>query len=682
MLDFVPAGQQDAAYATRVNSFSWETFYDKLGGGAFLEAMKKIIRDQYDYILIDSRTGVSDTSGICTVQMPDTVVVCFTLNNQSIKGASSVARSIVAQRTDSTGKSRVRILPVATRVDTFEKRKLDRRRAFAKTAFGSFLEHLPPSYWNDIEIPYWSFYAYEECLAAFGDEPGAPNSLLKSFEGIASHVSNGEVRELLPPPIEERERVLAAFEEIPLLEEPKQLELHVAPAGLVTAHDLYLSAHYLEDGEASTLSSLLEGRRLHDVTTGRSAMHDENWADAVRNLLRNSRAFAFCEGRYGLSSWQKREIAFALEHQRVEAEAGRIFPVIPVLLPQSSPSPDDGSWLYAQALDLRRRIDDSPVLDAFARSLLGNELRAQPEAFNPWKGSAGYGEKDAPLFFGWDDEVRALTKLASKSSLLFLSGSSASGKTSLINAGLIPVLRRQAPPDPTWEIVRFRPQSNPYQSLVRELVSLWSLESNETGRALEITGLVSRIASGGAPLYSVLNLAFDRPPRTSRLMIVLDHAEDVFLRTPKELWRPFFQNLHAATEKTPTTVLIAIRPEWENTLREVMPAWTWLLRSPFRIQPASEERLKGIIARAAAFAGRTDLVPAMNEIAMREKDEPGGLAIASRALHEFWTTGSAPSPERLYADKLDSYLSELPELQRLTLLSTLARLIEVPQNAA
>ena len=93
MLDFVPAGQQDAAYATRVNSFSWETFYDKLGGGAFLEAMKKIIRDQYDYILIDSRTGVSDTSGICTVQMPDTVVVCFTLNNQSIKGACG--RSLV-----------------------------------------------------------------------------------------------------------------------------------------------------------------------------------------------------------------------------------------------------------------------------------------------------------------------------------------------------------------------------------------------------------------------------------------------------------------------------------------------------------------------------------------------------------------------------------------------------------
>ena len=47
------------------------------------------MRRRYHYILIDSRTGVSDTSGICTVQMPDLLVVCFTYNNQSIEGADA-----------------------------------------------------------------------------------------------------------------------------------------------------------------------------------------------------------------------------------------------------------------------------------------------------------------------------------------------------------------------------------------------------------------------------------------------------------------------------------------------------------------------------------------------------------------------------------------------------------------
>ena len=82
-LDFIPAGKQGPSYSSRVNSFHWQNFYDRLGGGVFLEATKEKMQDEYDYIFIDSRTGVSDTSGICTVQMPDYLVVCFTLNNCS-----------------------------------------------------------------------------------------------------------------------------------------------------------------------------------------------------------------------------------------------------------------------------------------------------------------------------------------------------------------------------------------------------------------------------------------------------------------------------------------------------------------------------------------------------------------------------------------------------------------------
>ncbi len=61
-IDFVPAGRQGADYATRVNGFNWQHFYERLSGGLFLEAVKLSMAD-YDYVLIDSRTGVSDTSG-------------------------------------------------------------------------------------------------------------------------------------------------------------------------------------------------------------------------------------------------------------------------------------------------------------------------------------------------------------------------------------------------------------------------------------------------------------------------------------------------------------------------------------------------------------------------------------------------------------------------------------------
>ena len=80
LLHFVPAGRQYFAYPVRVNSFDWQNFYERLGGGVLLETVKQNLRTHYDVILIDSRTGVSDTSGVCTIQMPDELVVCFTLN--------------------------------------------------------------------------------------------------------------------------------------------------------------------------------------------------------------------------------------------------------------------------------------------------------------------------------------------------------------------------------------------------------------------------------------------------------------------------------------------------------------------------------------------------------------------------------------------------------------------------
>jgi MinD-like ATPase involved in chromosome partitioning or flagellar assembly len=92
-IDFMPAGRQDQGYSERLVSFNWNDFYDRLGG-VFLDAMARDMRRQYDYVFVDSRTGLTDTAGICTVLLPDTVVICFTLNLQSIEGAAAVAGSI------------------------------------------------------------------------------------------------------------------------------------------------------------------------------------------------------------------------------------------------------------------------------------------------------------------------------------------------------------------------------------------------------------------------------------------------------------------------------------------------------------------------------------------------------------------------------------------------------------
>jgi formylglycine-generating enzyme required for sulfatase activity len=215
-LHFVAAGRQDSAYGLRVNSFDWPRFYEKLGGGVMLESMKQLCRNDYDYILIDSRTGVSDTSGVCTVQMPDELVVCFTLNRQSIYGASAAALSALQQRTKSDGAQTLKIWPLPMRIEFAEKDRLERARALARTRFSSSFTHLEPDaadvYWGAAEVPYQPYYSYEEVLAVFRDRPRETHSVLSSMELIASHLTGGAPA-AAPLDDERRAQGLQAFQD-------------------------------------------------------------------------------------------------------------------------------------------------------------------------------------------------------------------------------------------------------------------------------------------------------------------------------------------------------------------------------------------------------------------------------------------------------------------------------------
>jgi len=224
-IDLIGAGRQGGTYSERVNTFDWKYFY-QIGGGALLDRAKESLTAQYNYVLIDSRTGVSDTSGICTTQMPDILVACLTLNRQSIEGVAAILASVRAWRKDSgqTGQERVTqrpelvIYPVATRIENSEKEKLDAARERVRKIFQPFLNTDGPTeareYWDDMEVTYRPFYAYEEILAGFGDPSGAAGSaktLLSEMEKIGRRVSG--MPQLAMPQIPEvdRQRILAEY---------------------------------------------------------------------------------------------------------------------------------------------------------------------------------------------------------------------------------------------------------------------------------------------------------------------------------------------------------------------------------------------------------------------------------------------------------------------------------------
>lgn len=211
-LDIISAGTADARYSTAVAEFRWDNFYARLGGGLFLRAMREDMQRNYDYTLIDSRTGLSDIAGVCTVQFPDTVVNCFTLAGQAIEGAAAVARSIEAM----SSQRPIRILPVPMRVEYGEQTKLANGQALARARFAGYPQGMEVQdarrYWGEVEIPYRLFYAYEEILATFGDDPHQTTSLLAAYERLTAAITEGQCGELPPIPEPQRRRVAAMFE--------------------------------------------------------------------------------------------------------------------------------------------------------------------------------------------------------------------------------------------------------------------------------------------------------------------------------------------------------------------------------------------------------------------------------------------------------------------------------------
>jgi formylglycine-generating enzyme required for sulfatase activity len=231
LISFIPAGRQDENYAQRVNTFSWLNFYERLGGGKLLQAEVDALRKSYDFILIDSRTGVSDTAGICTVQLPDMLAVFFTLNRQSIRGAAAVASSVQAQRGPSFP-----IYPVPTRIENGEQEKLKFASAYARRTFAPFLLHVQSdpdeqdAYWHEVETPYISFYAFEEVPAAFMEERGSLRGVLAPTERLAARLSDQRVTALKPEPDGLRKRVVAAYEFRENEEQARKVEWDAAPA--------------------------------------------------------------------------------------------------------------------------------------------------------------------------------------------------------------------------------------------------------------------------------------------------------------------------------------------------------------------------------------------------------------------------------------------------------------------
>lgn len=101
------SGELEPNYATRMAYIDWIKLYEQQDGYLLFEDMKAQWQKEInpDYVLIDSRTGYSDTVGICTRQLPDAVTILFYPNEQNLYGLKQIVSNIRGEATTSRQKT-------------------------------------------------------------------------------------------------------------------------------------------------------------------------------------------------------------------------------------------------------------------------------------------------------------------------------------------------------------------------------------------------------------------------------------------------------------------------------------------------------------------------------------------------------------------------------------------------
>ena len=182
-LDFIAAGAVNDDYVRTLQELEWATLYTSRGLGNYLELCRAEWKIDYDFILIDSRTGITDIGGICTVQLPYLLVMLFTANEQSVAGMLDVAcRASRAHDSLPYDRAGLMILPVLGRFDAREeyKRAVSWQQRLASDLKPIIDTWAPPEVsvnriLNHLTIPYVAYWSFGEELRPH--RPLQPNQL-------------------------------------------------------------------------------------------------------------------------------------------------------------------------------------------------------------------------------------------------------------------------------------------------------------------------------------------------------------------------------------------------------------------------------------------------------------------------------------------------------------------------
>jgi Novel STAND NTPase 1/YARHG domain len=146
----------------------------------------------------------------------------------------------------------------------------------------------------------------------------------------------------------------------------------------------------------------------------------------------------------------------------------------------------------------------------------------------PYVGLRPFEFHEAALFYGRGEHIAEMVRTLCKGHFLAVIGSSGSGKSSLVRAGLLPAIAagfmNGGEDDLDWRFVLMRPGNDPYDNLLRELLpKLAPCQSLDP----DIVEFRRRTLRGG-PRGLVEAVADSLLPESARIVVLVDQFEEIF----------------------------------------------------------------------------------------------------------------------------------------------------------
>jgi len=282
---------------------------------------------------------------------------------------------------------------------------------------------------------------------------------------------------------------------------------------------------------------------------------------------------------------------------------------------------------------------------------MGDHENVLAEARVPWPGPRPYDEKDWQDFCGRDPEIHELLDRVRVEKLTVLLGASGTGKTSLIRAGLVPMLRQERyhsqGDQSVWPVLLLRRWGAVSSASLEENLRLqlgWAIDAiQDWGKRLGQqraeadskhlrTDLESMgPASGGKAsiLEVVEELARAEARRTAEgkklgketddfrnrggLVLIFDQFEEQLRATPEAVSEALDLIGSLFRSKAPTRVLLSMRQEYRYALRRLELTVGGLSGRSFYLEPLKEPTVVEVVEESS---GKSD-IPIDRDVAQR-----------------------------------------------------------------